>query len=878
MKKRNAASHTSQTRLIKLTPGRMETQPLIGMENLLSSLPVGDAVALELSGDAEGIRYFTRSSSHTPALKSLLQGHYSQSEVADVSNNDPMAIRPGEMAHTRTLRVDGPEYLPIRTFEDSDLINPGADPLMAVLGSLEGPREAERIVSRLVLKRLPPDWAAQWHDRGMGGAGSANQTQSDEIRAQSDESTIGMGEALKLGGLALVAVGFLVWQAYNDGNTLRAAALLGGAGLLSATAALLYFKVFKKKGPLTFHDPAVVAPRIKGAGFEAEIQISVIQPKTGGTRRAEDLLDAVEAAYSGLDNPLGSQLVASPTIEGGPKGDALLQLGWDASQARGLRARLAGPPDTSMLGASEVAALWHPPHPDASAHPVVRHIGKSLPPMFTAQEGAHIGNTDGMNPKAILLSDDSLRRHALYAARTRMGKSTLIQHVIAYKMRRKLEGKDDDAIVVVDPHADLVEALLELVPPGLEDRVRLIDLADPERVPGINPVDVGVFTDRDRTADGIVRVAKGSWESWGARMQNILEHTVKSLHEANSSPSMNPADQYTLMDAQTVLSNEQARNRMLRQVSDLHLLRWWHDDFLGWDQRYRNEAVAPVQTRLAYYASSIKARQVLGQPQSTLDIRRCIQEGDILFVSTAQSTVGRDVSALIGACILNLVDAVIRQQGQLPPTERRSVMLAIDEMQSIPGVDYEGMLSEVGKFGGALTFATQSLSKLDELSPTLRDVILANNGLLVVFQVAAVDAARLVHELDSERVTEDDITSLPVHHCYVRATANGQRMPAFSMKLRPPEVGNYAVAERIRQASAEYTTPASVVDRLVERNLADDLADWRAGLNAMQSHVTMPDSGAGQGAAAGQPNGSNRRPAQRDAAQPDAKPRNRLRD
>ena len=189
-----------------------------------------------------------RASSHTPTLKSLLQGHYSQSEVSDVNDGDPMAIRTGEVVHTRTLRVDGPEYLPIRTFDDLDLANPGADPLMAVLGALEGPREGERIVSRLVLNRLPPDWAAQWHDRGMSGAGSANQMQSDEINSQSSESTIGMGEVLKLGGLALLAVGFLVWQAVQDGNTVRAAAMLLGAGLLSATAALLYFKVFKKKG------------------------------------------------------------------------------------------------------------------------------------------------------------------------------------------------------------------------------------------------------------------------------------------------------------------------------------------------------------------------------------------------------------------------------------------------------------------------------------------------------------------------------------------------------------------------------------------------------------------------------------------------------
>ena len=878
MKNRDSDPPVSQTRLIQLTPGRMETQPLTGMENLLAALPVDERVTLELAGDAEGIRHFTRASSHTPTLKSLLQGHYSQSEVSDVNDGDPMAIRTGEVVHTRTLRVDGPEYLPIRTFDDLDLANPGADPLMAVLGALEGPREGERIVSRLVLNRLPPDWAAQWHDRGMSGAGSANQMQSDEINSQSSESTIGMGEVLKLGGLALLAVGFLVWQAVQDGNTVRAAAMLLGAGLLSATAALLYFKVFKKKGLPSFHDPSVVEPRIRGAGFEAEIQISVIQPKTGGTRRAEDLLDAVQAAYAGLDNPLGAQLAASPTVEGCPEGDDLLHLGWAATQARGFRARLAGPPAPSMLGASEVAALWHPPHPIAAGHPVVRHIGKSLPPMFTARTGAHVGNTDGSNPKPILLADDSLRRHALYVARTRMGKSTLMQHVISYKMRRKLEGQDSDAIVVVDPHADLVEALLDLVPPGLEDQVRLIDLADPERVPGINPLDVNVFTDRDRTTDGIIRVAKGSWESWGARMQNILEHTVKSLYEANASPSTNPADQYTLMDAQTVLSNDFSRNQMLSRVSDLHLLRWWHDDFLGWDPRLRNESISPVQTRLSYYASSIKARQVLGQPQSTLDIKDCIQEGKILLVSTAQGTVGRDVASLIGACILNLVDAVIRQQGQMPPEDRRSVLVAVDEMQSIPGVDYEGMLSEVGKFGGALTVATQSLTKLDELGPSLRDVLLANNGLLVVFQVAAVDAERLVGELDSTRITEDDITSLPVYHCYVRTTANGQRMPAFSMELKPPEVGNYAVADRIRRASSSYTTPASAVDKLVARNLADDLADWRAGLDAVKSHVGMSRSERDQTNPQGQRNGSNRRPAQRDSAPPKTKPRNRFRD
>ena len=87
----------------------------------------------------------------------------------------------------------------------------------------------------------------------------------------------------------------------------------------------------------------------------------------------------------------------------------------------------------------------------------------------------------------------------------------------------------------------------------------------------------------------------------------------------------------------------------------------------------------------------------------------------------------------------------------------------------------------------------------------MRDTLLANVGCLAVFQVAGSDARTLVWELGKERVTEDDITSLPVHHCYVRATVGAERMPAFSMMVRKPEEGDLAAADRIREAMSAYT-------------------------------------------------------------------------
>ena len=130
-------------------------------------------------------------------------------------------------------------------------------------------------------------------------------------------------------------------------------------------------------------------------------------------------------------------------------------------------------------------------------------------------------------------------------------------------------------------------------------------------------------------------------------------------------------------------------------------------------------------------------------------------------------------------------------------------------MQAMPGVDYEAMLSELGKFGASFVLATQSLAKLSDLSPTMQETLLANVGCLAVFQVAGADARQLVWELGKERVTEEDIVSLPVHHAYVRATTGGERMPAFSMAVRKPDDGDPETAERIRADAAAYVTPAA---------------------------------------------------------------------
>ena len=663
------------------------------------------------------------------------------------------------------------------------------------MGALSALEDDERVVARLMLRSMGPDWSQRHMDKahkrpGMEPREPAYTYQTKPL--QMDGVTMAV-----LGIGALAALKSYLWV--QDGEIWKAALLGAGVALGLAVGGWAWWRW--KRARSRVEDPLLIREKVSRIAFDAEIQVTAILPADTGQQRAGELLGPVAAAYRHYDNPAGARFKVGKVRPAAPDPSML------HPACPGMFGR------RSFLGVREIACLWHPPGAGDET-PLVEWSGaRALSPSAKGvRGGALVGDTTAGKPRPIHFPDDLLRRHHLYVARTRMGKSTLMRHLVADKLKEKAEGRDNDAIVVIDPHTDLVAGLMEHVPESLSDRVRLIDLSDESRSPGINLLDTRIFSDRDRTADSVVRMAKGLWEQWGPRMQSILEQTVKTLHEANE--QVEAERQYTILDGLRLLSNDPFRNSVLAKVSDPYLLKWWSRDFGSWHRQYRAEALAPVQTRLSYYSSSKRARAILGQ-------RRTIHDGGILLVSTSQGTVGRDVAALVGASLLNLVDAVIREQGSLPLHRRRGALVVVDEMQSMPGVDYESMLSELGKFGASFVLATQILAKLDDLSRTMRDTLLANVGCLAVFQVAGSDARHLVWELGKDRVSEDDIVSLPVHHCYVRATVGTERMDAFSMKVARPEEGDPDTADRIVAEAESYLTAAK------------DMAERDAGLQAL---------------------------------------------
>ena len=483
--------------LLAVTPHRTGERTLLGVENMLQSIAVPEPFSLEMAGDMDGVTLLARCQDGQ-VVRQQISAHYPQARIRQVPpEDDPLRVDIGLQAWGLTLRSGGPEYLPLRTFRDDDLLDPGSDPLIAIIGALSALRPGERLVSRLLLRSLGPEWSQGHQQKAFKNPGYQRPEPSYTYQTkplQLDGVTMAV-----LGAGALLALRGYLWV--QDGEILKASLLVAGSVLGLTVAGWGWWRW--KQGRNRVYDPLIIREKVGRIAFDAELQVIAVVPAGDGPHRAEELLEPVAAAYRHYDHPAGARFRVGkvapvlPTNNLHPAGPGLF----------GKR---------SVLGVREVASLWHPPGENDET-PLVERSGSKvlLPSARSVRGGAPVGETTAGTPREINFAEDLLRRHHLYVARTRMGKSTLMHHVVCHKLREKAAGRDGDAIIVVDPHADLVQGILEQVPESIADRVRLIDLADDSGSPGVNLLDTRIFADRDRTADSVVRVTRGCGTSGG---------------------------------------------------------------------------------------------------------------------------------------------------------------------------------------------------------------------------------------------------------------------------------------------------------------------------------------------------------------------------
>ena len=329
--------------LLAVTPPRTGERTLLGVENLLQSIAVPEPFSLELAGDVDGVTLMARCMDDR-VVRSQITAHYPQARIRKVNpEEDPLWLREDEQAWSMTLRADGPEYVPLRTFRDDDLLDPGSDPLIALMGAMTALNEGERVVARLKLRSLGPDWSQHHLEKAHKRPGYEQREPSYTYQTkplQLDGVTMAV-----LGIGALAALQGYLWV--QDGEMWKAVLL--GIGTVTGLAAGGFAWHRWKKARNRVEDPLLIKEKVSRIAFDAEIQVVAILPGDTGQHRAEELLEPVAAAYRHFDNPAGARFKVGKVRPLMPDPDALHPAGPGLFGSR------------SVLGVREAACLWHPP-------------------------------------------------------------------------------------------------------------------------------------------------------------------------------------------------------------------------------------------------------------------------------------------------------------------------------------------------------------------------------------------------------------------------------------------------------------------------------------------------------------------------------------
>ncbi|MBE0610045.1 MAG: type IV secretion system DNA-binding domain-containing protein [Dehalococcoidia bacterium] len=327
------------------------------------------------------------------------------------------------------------------------------------------------------------------------------------------------------------------------------------------------------------------------------------------------------------------------------------------------------------------------------------------------------------------------RRQGLYIiGKTGTGKTTLLEHLIVQDIEAGL------GVCVLDPHGDLIDAVLARIPADHEERVILLDLADSQYPFGLNLFECRDSSDRNlvsRVATQAVEVFEKLWGdiSWGPQLAQVLRNCAYTLIENQG---------YTMTEIRRLLLDDQFRARLTANVSNPQVREFWELEYAPLRDREQQQLVRSTLNKVDEFLTPV-VFPIVGFGRTTVDFRKVMDNGQILLVQLAVGQVGAGPVSLIGSMIVGqLFNAALSRQ-ELPPGDRRQFNLYADEYHRFATPAFADLLAEARKYALATTLAHQFRGQLTD-EPNRGATLNAAN--LVVFGVHGEDGEELAKQFD----------------------------------------------------------------------------------------------------------------------------------
>lgn len=447
-----------------------------------------------------------------------------------------------------------------------------------------------------------------------------------------------------------------------------------------------------------------------------------------------------------------------------------------------------------LLNREELCGFVHLPGDEVRSPKLRRQSFRTKAAPVLSPTGLLLGTNEhaGRNLEVRLSAEQRVRHtHVIGASGT--GKSTLLFNLIQQDI------ENGEGLAVLDPHGDLIERVLGVIPPERVKDVVLLDPTDEEFSVGFNVLLAHSDFEKNLLASDLVSVFRRLSTSWGDQLNSVLNNAILAFLESSEGG--------TLADLRRFLLDAEFRNRFLETVRDPDIVFYWRKAF---PQLGGNKSIGPVLTRLDTFLGPKPIRYLVSQKANKLDFADILDSGKIFLAKLPQGQMGKENSFLLGSLLVSKFQQLAMSRQRMSQELRRDFWLYIDEFHSFITPSMAEILAGARKYRVGLVLAHQELHQLQRDAEVASAI--ANCATRIVFRVGDSDAHALEKGFSS--FVARDLQNLATGEAIARIERSDGD---FNLSVPLPEEVDPAQAaetrERVITASREkYAAPRAEIE------------------------------------------------------------------
>lgn len=434
------------------------------------------------------------------------------------------------------------------------------------------------------------------------------------------------------------------------------------------------------------------------------------------------------------------------------------------------------------------------------------------------------------NERAIGLDQDGRMRHVYVSGMTGVGKSTLLENMIV----RDIES--GSGCVIIDPHGELVDVILEKISTDRED-IFVLDPGDIAYPFGLNMLELSAKDELSREKEKVLVI-----DSYITTMKRVFGEAsiganTDDIFRMSCSAILDHPDGGGLLEMLLMITSDVYRARVIQYIKDPIVRDYWEVTFAalaGQGSFLVQNLNAPLNKLRRFIANGVVAN-IICQQKSTIDIAETMNSGGVILARFSRGDMGFENSALLGTMLISKIQIAAMQRVNIPQPQRVPTYLYVDEFQNFVGdaggaKSFAEILSEARKYRLGLVIAHQFIEQLRQSGGNfLMEAIFNNCGTTITFRVGATDSKfyeQVYYDQDTDKgYKANDIANLGRGEVVMRVmTKTGLQSAPFIAKTFLPVQGSpRANGELIRERSRKLICKprAEIVETIKTRMKMD---------------------------------------------------------